>query len=267
MQLNRAMADVEFGKCLTDETALVTGGASGMGRAQAIRAGLEGAKVAIFDVNETGGAEVVKTIRAAGGIAEFYAVDCTDASQVERALEKVTAAFGPVQHLFNTAGTVIVKPFHETTEEEFDRLMAINVRSAFIVTRRVVAQMAENGGGNIVLMSSVSALRGFAYEALYGMTKAAIHGLMINICAEYRERNIRCNSVNPAFVRTPHGLSEIEKFKAYGIVVTEDSMKSTQLRICEPDEVATVSMFLSSKAAAFVNGSAVNIDNGWMVSG
>lgn len=247
--------------------ALVTGGASGMGRAQARAIAAEGAKVAIFDINGKGGEETVRLIDAAGGEAKFFAVDATKADEVEKALEDIKSGFGPVKHLFNTAGTVLVKAYHETTEADYDRIMDINVRSAFIVTRRVIKQMVDNGGGTIVLMSSVSALRGFGYEALYGMSKSAIHGMMMNICAEYRQSNIRCCSVAPAFVRTPHGMGEIEQFKQLGVVWNDDAMKNTQLRICEPEEVASVSVFLSSPAANFLNGLSVQVDNGWMASG
>jgi len=144
--------------------------------------------------------------------------------------------------------------------------MNINVKSAFIVTRRVVKQMVDNGGGTIVLMSSVASYHGFGLEALYGISKAAIHGMMINICSEYRAHGIRCNSVNPAFVRTPHGLHEIEKFKEMGVIWDECAFSTTQLRICEPEEVAAAAVFLASPAASFVNGVALSIDNGWLVA-
>lgn len=258
--------DVDFGNCFAGQVALVTGGASGMARAEARLMAGQGAKVAIFDINGAGAEETVAMIRGAGGTAQAWTVDCVDAAAVEAALAEVTATFGPVNHLFNTAGTVIVKPYHETTEEDYDRLMDINVKSAFTVTRRVVKQMVDNGGGSIVMMSSVASLHGFGLEGLYGISKAAIHGMMINICAEYRGQGIRCNSVNPAFVRTSHGLHEIEKFREMGVDWDESAFAATQLRICEPEEVAAAAVFLASPAASFVKGVALSIDNGWLVA-
>ena len=255
---------VGFDRCFEGQNALVTGGASGMGRAQARMIAAEGARVGIFDINEVGGRETEDLIRSAGGEATFYHVDLTDVDRVEAALGQYTETYGTLDHLFNTAGSIIVKPYHETTEDEYDWLMDVNVKSAFIVTRRVVKQMAENGGGTIVMMASVASSCGFGLEAVYGVSKAAIHGMMINICAEYRDRNIRCNSVNPAFVRTPHGLGEIEKFKEQGVNWDDEALTTTQLRICEPEEVAAASLFLASPAASFVNGVAMNIDAGWM---
>ncbi len=249
------------------KVALITGGASGMGRAQAQAIASEGAKVAIFDINRVGGLETVGNIQSAGGHAVFYEVDVTDTEQVTSALAEIAERLGPVDHLFNTAGTVLVKAYHDTTEADYDRIMDINVRSAFIVTRRVIKQMVNNGGGTIVLMSSVSALKGFGYEALYGISKSAIHGMMMNICAEYRGANVRCCSVAPAFVRTPHGMGEIEQFREMGVIWNDDALKTTQLRICEPEEVAAISLFLSSPAANFLNGISVQVDNGWMASG
>ncbi len=238
-----------------------------MGRAQARLMANQGASVAILDINRSGGEETVRDIENTGGRAIFFEVDCADPLGVESALVEIGRKLGPISHLFNTAGTVIVKPYDQTTEEEFDWLMGVNVKSAFVVTRRVVKQMVENGGGNIVLMSSVASLHGFGLEGVYGISKAAIHGMMINICAEYRQSNIRCNTVNPAFVRTPHGLSEVEKFREMGVDWSESALVATQLRMCEPEEVAAASVFLVSPAASFINGIAMNIDNGWLVAG
>ncbi|MBO6602198.1 MAG: SDR family oxidoreductase [Roseicyclus sp.] len=246
------------------KTALVTGGASGMGRAQALRLAAEGARVAILDRNKSGAEEVAHEIAALGAIACAVAVDLSDVDAVESALETAKASLGPAQLLFNNAGIVLVKPYVECTEDDFDRLMAVNVKSTFMVTRRVIPQMIAEGGGAIVLMSSVSSMRGFALEALYGVSKAAVQAMMMNIAVEYRQDNIRCNAVCPAFVRTPHGLNEIKDFQALGFDWSDDDLAATQLRICEPEEVADVALFLASDDARFVNGEAVVVDNGWL---
>ena len=262
-----AMRHVPMTNRFAGKVAVVTGGASGMGRAQALRLAEEGAAVGVLDINATGAAETVELISGQGGIAARFIADLTDAAQVDQAVADIRSRFGVVDLLFNNAGTVLVKPFAETTEGDFDHLMAVNVKSAFMVSRRLIPHMVENGGGAIVMMSSVAAMRGFALEAIYGMTKAAIQALTINIAVEYRERGIRCNAICPAFVRTPHGMGEIEKFKAYGIDWSEEALVDCQLRICEPEDVAAVALYLASPDAGFLNGVAVPIDNGWMAKG
>ena len=249
------------------KVAIVTGGASGMGRAQAVRLAAEGARVAILDIDRKGAEETRALASRAHDDVIALETDVTDAAQIERSLEEVRERFGPPDLLFNNAGTVLVKAYTDTTEDEFDALMNVNVRSAFMVTKRVTAQMVDNGGGSIVIMSSVSSMRGFELEAIYGASKAAVQSLMQNISAEYRERGIRCNAVCPAFVRTPHGTKEIEAFEKLGFDWGEEQLKGTQLRICEPEEVASVALYLASDEARALNGVAVPIDNGWMSKG
>lgn len=246
------------------KVAIVTGGASGMGRAQAIRLAAEGASVAILDINAQAGAVTSKEIGEKGGDAVFLHADLTNPDAIDAALETVAARFGPADLLFNNAGAILVKAYTETTEDEFDWLVNANVRSAFMVTRRVIPQMLANGGGSIVIMSSVSAARGFPLEAIYGMTKSAVQALTINIAIEYREQGIRCNAICPAFVRTAHGLREIDDFKTLGIEWDDDALAATQLRICEPEDVASVALYLASDEAGFLNGVAIPVDNGWM---
>lgn len=246
------------------QVALVTGAASGMGRAQALRLAAEGASVAVIDKDEDGGRETVELIERGGGTARFLLADLSRQGDVDAVIAAARERFGPPNLLLSNAGVVLVKAYTETTEDDFDRVMAVNVKSAFMITRRVIPQMIENGGGSIVLMSSVSAGRGFPFEAIYGVSKAAIESLMLNITVEFRERGIRCNAVSPAFVRTPHGMNEIRDFQALGIDWSDDDLAATQLRICEPEEVSNVALFLASSDAAFVNGVSVNVDNGWM---
>lgn len=267
MDTRRDFASVSsrtFPNRFADKTALVTGGASGMGRAQALRLAAEGAKVAIIDRNGTGAEEVAHDIEQMGTAACALTADVSDVDAVDGAIRQAVDTLGSVDLLFNNAGIVLVKPYAESTEDDFDRIMSVNVKSAFMVTRRVIPQMIEAGGGSIVLMSSVSSMRGFALEALYGVSKAAVQALMMNIAVEYREQNIRCNAVCPAFVRTPHGLNEIKDFQALGFDWSDDDLAATQLRICEPEEVADVALFLASHDARFINGEAVMVDNGWL---
>jgi len=252
---------------LAGKVAVITGGAAGMGRETALMFAREGARVSIFDIQEAAGNETVAMIRAAGGEAAFFQCDVTRADQIDRAFEGAIAAFGPYNVLFNHAGTIIVKPLHETPEAEYDRLMDINVKSAFLVTQRAVKHMSDNGGGSIVITGSIASELGYALEAVYCMTKGAVLQLMRTISVEYRDAGIRCNAVCPGFVETAHGLREIAELDAAGQEWEEGGMADTQGRICRPEEVASAVTFLASDEASFVNGAALYVDNGWYAKG
>jgi NAD(P)-dependent dehydrogenase (short-subunit alcohol dehydrogenase family) len=253
---------------LEGKTAVITGGAGGMGRAASLMFAAEGAKVAIIDIQEEAGHRTEAEIREAGGNAAFIRADVSKAAEVDRALADAGRLLGPADVLFNHAGTIVVKPFHETTEADYDRLMDINVRSAFLVCRAVVADMlARDKGGSIVITSSIGGEKGFALEGLYCMTKGAVLQLARSIAAEYRHRGIRCNAICPGFVRTAHGLREIEELDGLGQKWNEADLVNAQVRICEPEEAAAAALFLASDEASFVNGCALYVDGGWYAKG
>ena len=252
---------------LAGKIAVITGGAAGMGRATSLAFAREGATVAIFDIQKEAGEEVVQQIRRGGGAAEFIETDVSDALQVDAAFDRVLETFGAYNILFNHAGTITVKPLHESTEADYDRLMDINVRSAFLVCRRAVREMSENGGGSIVITASIASELGYALESLYCMTKGAVLQLARSISAEYRDRGIRCNAVCPGFVKTAHGLREISELDTAGQAWEEGALAEAQGRICEPEEVASAVVFLASEEASFITGNALYVDNGWYAKG
>jgi NAD(P)-dependent dehydrogenase (short-subunit alcohol dehydrogenase family) len=252
---------------LDGKTAVVTGGAAGMGRVTSKMFANEGARIAIIDIQDTAGQETVEMIRAAGGEAEFFHADVSKADQVDRAFDAIKDRIGPYDVLFNHAGTIIVKPLHETTEEDYDRLMDVNVRSAFLVCRRALPEMVANGGGSVVITASIASELGYALESLYCMSKGAVLQLSRTISVEYRDQGIRCNAVCPGFVKTAHGMREIAELDAAGQTWEAGDLAATQGRICEPEEVAAAVLFLASDEASFVNGAALYVDNGWYAKG
>ena len=255
------------GNRLAGKTAVITGGATGMGRATALAFAEAGATVSIFDINESEGQNTVRAIRDAGGVAELFLCDVTKADAVEAAFDASLETFGPYNVLFNHAGSIIVKSLHETSEAEYDWLMDLNVKSAFLVCRRGVKDMAANGGGSIVITSSIAAELGYALESVYCMSKAAVLQLSRTISTEYRDNGIRCNAICPGFVETAHGLKEIAELDAAGQEWEDSGMAATQGRICYPEEVARTVVFLASDEASFVNGTATYVDNGWHAKG
>ena len=136
---------------LAGKMAVITGGAAGMGKTTALAFAQEGADVVILDIQKEAGEETAGLVREYGRRAEFIETDVSDAAQVDAAFDQIAKSVGAYDILFNHAGTITVKPLHESTEADYDRLMDINVRSAFLVCRRAVKEMSDNGGGAIVI--------------------------------------------------------------------------------------------------------------------
>ena len=243
---------------LIGKIALISGGATGMGGASSKLFAAEGAKIGVVDRNEEAGRAVVAEIERAGGTAMFAAAD---EAQVNAAVAAVTAALGPPNVLFNHAGSIIIKPFLETTLAEWEWLMAVNVTSMFLMTKAVLPGMIAAGGGSIVCTSSISAIAATPREVVYNTSKGACHMFARSIAVEYRDQNIRCNAVCPGFVRTPHGLREVDALNKLGVDMSDAALAVQQGRICEPEEVACAALFLASDEASFINGAHLFVDN------
>ena len=248
---------------LANKVAIVSGGATGMGGAASKLFAAEGAKVSIIDRNLAAAEATVAEIIAAGGEAAAFAADVSDEAAVIAAVRGAEEKFGPTTVLFNHAGTIVIKPFLETTLIEWDWLHAVNVRSMFLMTRAVLPGMIAAGGGSIVCTSSISAVAGTPMEVLYDTTKGAVHMFARAIAVEFRDRNIRCNAVCPGFIRTPHGLREVDELTKLGVDASEAALAAQQGRIGEPEEVAKAALFLASDDASFVNGTHLFVDNGF----
>jgi len=250
---------------LEGKHAVVSGGAAGAGGAASEVFAREGANVVIVDIQEEAGLNLVEKIREAGGKASFVRADVSLSDEVDEAIDEANRIFdNRIDVLFNHAGTVTIKPFLETTEHDWDRMMRINVKSMFLMTKSVLPSMLDQGGA-IVNTSSISAVAGTPMEVLYCTSKGACHMFTRAIATEYRDNGIRCNAVCPGFIRTAHGIRELKELRDYGVEVTEEDICRIQGRICEPEEVANAALFLASSEASFVNGETMFVDNGMLV--
>lgn len=255
--------DEKMANRLKGKMAIVSGGASGMGAASAILFAQEGAKVAIVDRNEALAAQTVAAIQAAGGEARAWMADVSDEKVVLATVADITAKFGAADVLFNHAGTILIKPFLDISLQEWDWLHAVNVRSMFLMTRAALPAMIKAGGGSIICTSSISAVAATPGEVLYDTTKGAVHMFARAIATEFRDRNVRCNAICPGFIRTPHGLREIQELAAQGVDASGIGLKERQGRIGEPEDVAKAALFLACDDSSFVTGTHLFVDNGF----
>lgn len=244
----------------TDQSVLVVGGSSGVGLAAAQFFAAEGAQVAVIGrPNGAGGGEVDR-LRAMGHEASFFEADACSEPELSMAMKAARHRYGSPHVLYNNAGKAVVAPFIETSLSQWDELWRVNVISMVNSIRTALPGMLSRGGGSIVNMASISGLTASALESAYCTTKGACIQLTRSIAVEYRHAGIRCNAVCPGFIRTRHGLEELEAMSRRGVPFDE-GLKALQLRMAEPEEVASCVLFLASQDAAFVNGACLTVDN------
>jgi NAD(P)-dependent dehydrogenase (short-subunit alcohol dehydrogenase family) len=248
---------------LKGKTAIISGGATGMGAASARLFAAEGAAVGVIDRNVAAGEALVAELQAAGHKAAFASANVALKAEVEAAVAKINATLGPVNVLFNHAGTIVIKPFLETEEVDWDFLFDVNVKSMYLMTRAVLPQMLAAGGGSIVCTSSISAVYATPNEVLYDATKGACHMFARAIAVEFRDRGIRCNAVCPGFIQTPHGDREVDLLSKLGVDVSDAAIAAAQGRMGRPEDVARAALYLASDDAEFVNGTQLFVDNGF----
>jgi NAD(P)-dependent dehydrogenase (short-subunit alcohol dehydrogenase family) len=248
---------------LAGKTAIISGGAGGCGAAAARLFAAEGAAVGILDRDDGRGMALVADLQAQGHRAAFARADVSSAAEVGAAVAALTEAHGPANVLFNHAGTIVIKPFLDTTEADWDFLFDVNVKSMYLVTRAVLPGMLAQGKGSIVCTSSISAVYATPMEVLYDATKGACHMFARAIAVEFRDRGIRCNAVCPGFIETPHGLREVRELTALGVDVSEAAIRAAQGRLGQPEDIARAALYLASDDAEFVTGTQLFVDNGF----
>jgi NAD(P)-dependent dehydrogenase (short-subunit alcohol dehydrogenase family) len=244
---------------LDGKAGLVTGAASGIGRACAVRFAAEGAAVVVADLESAraGGEETVRTIESAGGRAEFFPCDVAETAANNAMVERVVEAYGRLDFAHNNAGIGVHKPFHEHTDEDFDRVIAVNLRGTFLGMRAQIRRMLDQDtGGAIVNTSSNAGTHAVKLIGAYTASKHGILGLTKNAAVEYADDGIRVNAVCPGAIMTPL-MSNIPPERQAEILAPQAMTRPGQ-----PEEVAAAVVWLCSDDASFVTGVSLPVDAG-----
>lgn len=244
---------------LKGKVAIVTGSGGGIGRSTALRFAKEGALVTVADIDSYNGEETVSLITENGGEAIFVKTDVSDSSQVKELIRVTTNTFGALHIMFNNAGigNSEVRSV-DITEEEWDRVVDINLKGVFLGIKYSVPELKKAGGGVIINTSSLLGLKGQKYVAPYNASKAGVVMLTQNAALEYGKYNIRVNAIAPGVIDTKIIDNWRQNERKWPIISQANALG----RIGTPDEVANAVMFLASDEASFITGTTLSVDGG-----
>ncbi len=238
-------------------TALVTGGSRGLGKAIAMELAQAGYDIAIcYAGNASAADSTVEACKSNGVKAAAFKCDVADKSQVEQLFAQIRDVLGPVDILVNNAGITKDGLLLRMSEEDFDKVMAVNVKGAFLCSQAALKDMMRAKQGRIINISSVVGLAGNAGQANYAASKAGLIGLTKSIAKEYGGKGIRCNAIAPGFIKT-------DMTESLPINVREEYLKQIAARhFGRPEDVAALAAFLASEKAEYINGQVISVDGG-----
>lgn len=247
---------------LVNKKAVITGGGSGIGKAISILFSKQGADVHIIELNTANGEEVADEIRAAGGNATVHSCNVTGQQEVKTVFENI----GPHHILVNNAGIAHVGKVETTAEEDFDRIINVNVKGVYNCLYASIPQMRKAGGGVIINMGSIAGLVGLTDRFAYTTAKGAVMAMTMSVARDYLHENIRCNSISPARVHTPFVDGFIAKtYPGREAEIFEKLSRSQPIgRMAQPEEVAALALYLCSDEASFITGCDYPIDGGFI---
>jgi NAD(P)-dependent dehydrogenase (short-subunit alcohol dehydrogenase family) len=247
---------------LRGKTAIITGAAGGIGRAAALLFAREGANVSLVDLNREAGEKLEQQINDAGGRAIFEQADVTQSKDCRRVVERTRSEFESVHILFNNAGIIRRASVVELTEQDWDAVMAVNVKSIFLMCREVIPAMVRGGGGSIVNTASGWGLTGGAHAAAYCASKGAVVLMTKAMAIDHGPQGIRVNCICPGDTDTAMLRNEARQLGEREDRFLAESAKRPLGRIGKPEEIAQAALFLASDASTFVTGTALVVDGG-----
>ncbi len=251
---------------LDGKTALITGAGSGIGREIALLFAKQGANVAVADIDTDGANGVVKEIIDSGGQAIALALDVASQQSTNDAVADIVSRYGRLDILVNNAGIGLVGNVVETIEEDFDRLISVNIKGVYNCTKAAVTQMLAQDpkGGSIVNLGSVAGLVAVTRRFAYSATKGSVLSMTQSTAMDYVDQGIRCNAISPGTVESPFVESYLQRFHAGEVEETRKQLHARQPlgRMGRPDEIAPLALYLASDEASYVTGANMVIDGG-----
>ena len=244
---------------LKDKVAIITGAASGIGKATAKLFAEHGAKVVVADIDKDGGSQTVTQIQNGGNEAIFVETDVTLKVNTEKMVAQTVETYGKLDILFNNAGIAMRLPVAELPEEDWHRCLDVNLTGVFLCAKAAIPAMLKNGGGSIINMSSIYGVVGADVRAAYVASKGGVTNLTRGMALDYAENNIRVNCICPGFVETPLVAGVIKTPEEYQALADKHPMR----RLGQPEEIAYGALYLASDESAFVTGIALPIDGGY----
>jgi len=249
---------------LQGKACIVTGASRGIGEGIARALAREGASVVLASRSGERLNAVAAEIRAAGGVATVQITDVCSPEQVEETVEATAREYGSVDILVNNAGVASIFPTDELTLEEWERVMRINLRGAFLCCQAAGRKMVAQGSGRIINIASLIGFLGFPRRAAYGASKAGVINLTLTLACEWSKHGVTVNAISPGYVHTPM----LDEDVAQGKYDLTDILRRTPTgRLVEIDEIAAAAVFLSSDAARSITGINLPVDGGWQAYG
>ena len=247
---------------LKGKSAIVTGAASGIGRATALLFAREGASVLLADLDQSGGTEVQREISSVGGSAHYQSADVTRAADCQHIVQRAMELFGAVNILFNNAGIIRRASVVDLSEEDWDRVMEVNVKSIFLMSRYAIPVMARGGGGSIINTASGWGLSGGPKAAVYCASKGAVVLLTKAMALDHGVQNIRVNCICPGDTDTSMLRDEARQLGEITNRFLADAARRPLGRLGKPEEIAQAALYLAGDASSFVTGTALVVDGG-----